>query len=244
MADRVAITSLGSLVTPATGDELIITDVSDTTDGANGTTKKITRDNLIGSTLVGLEGVTASAAELNILDGVTATASELNVLDGITATVSELNITDGGNTTEKVLNTQCKVYAYLSADQDNIPNDSFVRVEFDAEAFDVGGDMSGARFTAPVTGYYVVSGNVEFEAGTVADGKTIGVLIYVNGSQYQKCRSLVTIGATNSSSASITSIVYMTASQYLDLYCYHNHGDGSPDVESTGTFLSIHLLSV
>lgn len=162
----------------------------------------------------------------------------------LTATAAELNITDGGNTTEKVLNTQCKVYAYLSADQDNIPNDSFVRVEFDAEAFDVGGDMSGARFTAPVTGYYVVSGNVEFEAGTVADGKTIGVLIYVNGSQYQKCRSLVTIGATNSSSASITSIVYMTASQYLDLYCYHNHGDGSPDVESTGTFLSIHLLSV
>lgn len=162
----------------------------------------------------------------------------------ITSTAAELNITKGGDTTEKVLNTQCKVYAYLSADQDNIPNDSFVRVEFDAEAFDVGGDMSGARFTAPVTGYYVVSGNVEFEAGTVADGKTIGVLIYVNGSQYQKCRSLVTIGATNSSSASITSIVYMTASQYLDLYCYHNHGDGSPDVESTGTFLSIHLLSV
>jgi len=40
-------------------------------------------------------GLTASAAELNIMDGVTSTAAELNALDGITATVTELNYTDG-----------------------------------------------------------------------------------------------------------------------------------------------------
>jgi hypothetical protein len=42
-----------------------------------------------------ITGVTATAAELNILDGVTATAAELNALDGITATTTELNYTDG-----------------------------------------------------------------------------------------------------------------------------------------------------
>jgi len=42
-----------------------------------------------------LDGVTATTAELNILDGVTATASELNILDGVTATAAELNILDG-----------------------------------------------------------------------------------------------------------------------------------------------------
>lgn len=36
-------------------------------------------------------GITASAAELNILDGVTADATEINTLDGITATTAELN---------------------------------------------------------------------------------------------------------------------------------------------------------
>jgi len=47
-------------------------------------------------------GLTATAAEINLLDGatldvsaVTATATELNALDGITATVTELNYTDG-----------------------------------------------------------------------------------------------------------------------------------------------------
>lgn len=36
-------------------------------------------------------GVTASAAELNILDGVTASAAELNIMDGVLATTAELN---------------------------------------------------------------------------------------------------------------------------------------------------------
>lgn len=40
-------------------------------------------------------GVTATAAELNIMDGVTATAAEINKLDGLTATTAELNYIDG-----------------------------------------------------------------------------------------------------------------------------------------------------
>ena len=41
-------------------------------------------------------GITASAAELNILDGATLDVNELNTLDGITASTAELNIVDGG----------------------------------------------------------------------------------------------------------------------------------------------------
>jgi hypothetical protein len=41
-----------------------------------------------------LPGVTATAAELNILDGVTATAAEINILDGVTATTAEINYLD------------------------------------------------------------------------------------------------------------------------------------------------------
>ena len=42
-----------------------------------------------------LDGITASTAELNLLDGVTATTSELNILDGATLDVNELNTLDG-----------------------------------------------------------------------------------------------------------------------------------------------------
>ena len=51
-----------------------------------------------------LDGVTATTAELNILDGVTATTAELNILDGVTATTAELNILDGVTATAAELN--------------------------------------------------------------------------------------------------------------------------------------------
>ena len=40
-------------------------------------------------------GVTATAAELNIMDGITATTAELNIMDGVTATTTEINYLDG-----------------------------------------------------------------------------------------------------------------------------------------------------
>ena len=51
-----------------------------------------------------LDGVTASTSELNILDGVTASTSELNILDGVTASAAELNILDGATLTVTELN--------------------------------------------------------------------------------------------------------------------------------------------
>jgi hypothetical protein len=49
-------------------------------------------------------GLTATAAELNVLDGITATTAELNILDGVTATTAELNILDGVTATTAELN--------------------------------------------------------------------------------------------------------------------------------------------
>jgi len=49
-------------------------------------------------------GITATAAELNIMDGVTSTTAELNILDGVTSTTAELNILDGVTATTAELN--------------------------------------------------------------------------------------------------------------------------------------------
>ena len=51
-----------------------------------------------------MDGVTSTAAELNILDGVTSTAAELNILDGVTSTAAELNILDGVTSTAAEIN--------------------------------------------------------------------------------------------------------------------------------------------
>ena len=49
---------------------------------------------IIDETTLTTLGITATAAELNILDGVTATTAEVNILDGVTATAAELNYND------------------------------------------------------------------------------------------------------------------------------------------------------
>lgn len=51
---------------------------------------------IIDETTLTTLGITATAAELNILDGVTSTTAELNILDGVTATTAELNYNDIG----------------------------------------------------------------------------------------------------------------------------------------------------
>lgn len=257
MADRKAITSLGSLVTPAAGDELIITDVSDTTDGANGTTKKITRDNLIGTVLVGLEGVTASAAELNILEGatldvdelntlegITASTAELNIMDGVTATAAELNITDGGDTTGKVLATPTKARVYLSTNQLNIANSSFVKVLFDTVSYDVGSDFNTGtnRFVAPVAGFYLIVLNVVVTSGE-AD-KMNYALVYKNGSSIQQ--GVSANGAGTTIGIPCIGVHQLAANDYIEGYVYLTTAGGGADLASgvLNCSMAIHLLSV
>jgi hypothetical protein len=72
--------------------------------GAGAEVVDLSTDYVVPATTLADLGITASAAELNILDGVTATASELNILDGVTSTTAELNILDGVTATASELN--------------------------------------------------------------------------------------------------------------------------------------------
>lgn len=66
MADT-KITGLTALTSIATGDLIPIVDISDTTDSANGTTKKITQDNLIPDSSQTVKGKVelATSTEIN-----------------------------------------------------------------------------------------------------------------------------------------------------------------------------------
>lgn len=82
------LTGLTGLSTPASGDFVYIVDISDTTDNAAGSSRKITYANLAGGILSEL-GITSSVAELNVLDGIpaTLTATELGYVDGVTSAI-------------------------------------------------------------------------------------------------------------------------------------------------------------
>ena len=61
--------------------------------------------------------------------------------------------------------------AYLSSNQLNFTDDSWITVQFDTEDFDVNNDFNTNTYTfiAPATGYYYLAATVLFLSGTVID---------------------------------------------------------------------------
>ncbi len=174
---------------------------------------------------------------------VTATKDEVNILDGVTADKDELNITGGGETTEKVLNVQTKTKAYSSSNQSNITDGVTTQVVLGAESYDVGGDFTSNEFTVPVTGYYLVIGQIMFSSVTV-DDRYMG-LIYKNSASVAIATEL-NGGSTSQAYVNPSTIDYFSAADTISLYCRLDGTDGGVDITSgaNNTFLSIHLLSV
>lgn len=91
----------------ATNDEFEITTHDLTTLGVTASAAEL--NILDGATLSvaelnTLDGLLASTAELNTLDGITASTAELNILAGVTASTAELNLLDGVTASTAELN--------------------------------------------------------------------------------------------------------------------------------------------
>lgn len=135
--------------------------------------------------------------------------------------------------------------AYLSADQDDLADGVWTKVDLDQESYDIGADFNVAtyKFVVPTTGYYLVVGQVVFEATDLVVDKAYSVAIYKGG-------ALIIQAATHASHAAtlsviVTDIVYLAAADEIELYALSDSGDAAVDIESgeTFTFLAIHLLS-
>src|SRR5687767_2582136 len=87
-----ALTALGAA--PASGDLLAVVDISDPTDAASGTTKKMTVANLLGAGIGGSTGATDNAVlRADGTGGATVQNSNLTIPDDAAATeVGYLNI--------------------------------------------------------------------------------------------------------------------------------------------------------
>jgi hypothetical protein len=80
--------------TQGTGDNVVIENGSTGIIYCDGGGASASVKAIIDETSLTTLGITATAAELNILDGATVTTAEVNILDGVTATTAELNYND------------------------------------------------------------------------------------------------------------------------------------------------------
>ncbi len=110
--------------------------------------------------------------------------------------------------------------AYLDTAITTTVSGAAAKVALDAESYDVGSDFAGGTYTAPVTGYYFVSGSVYFTNITAA-GKYFQAMIYVNGSA-AKTSTLYSATGVVGLSPNPTDVVYVEAGQTIELYYTHN----------------------
>ena len=146
-----------------------------------------------------MDGVTSTAAELNILDGVTSTTAELNIMDGVTSTAAELNILDGVTSTNAELNIMDGVTATTAELNyvDGVTSNVQTQINAISSSADInGGAIDGTTIGASSasTGVFTsvtASGTVQAEQLTSTDDATIADDLSVSG-------NITVSGASNS----------------------------------------------
>lgn len=141
-----------------------------------------------------------------------------------------------------VLTTTHKVSAYAGAAQ-SIAAGTGEIIELNTESYDLGSDFNTStfKFTAPITGYYLVVAQMKLTG--MADGKNAVVYVKKNTSTTVLENQHWT-GAAGSAYPHVAGIVSLTQGDTLELQ--GENGDASDRNTGAGagiTFMDIHLIS-
>jgi hypothetical protein len=133
--------------------------------------------------------------------------------------------------------------AYRNAAQ-TLSSGAETKIQINAEVYDGDGEFdptTNYRFTATSAGYYLVIGVIRW--ATNLDGVDVMALIYKNGAVYSNVKIMFT--NTTYMSIMISDVVYLAATNYVELYGYQSSG-ADADVYGGGaddTYFTIHRLS-
>jgi len=119
------------------------------------------------------------------------------------------------------LHNPYKFYVYRNAALTS--NNTFTLVQFDTKVFDTSGNVdvttNKGRFTAPVSGYYFLSGCAGNSGG---NSTTMSTAIYKNGSSYIQGNNA--ISTLTGILATVSGIVQMNAGDYAEIYYVGGNG--------------------
>lgn len=124
-----------------------------------------------------------------------------------------------------------KFRAYRNAAA-NSPNAVAAKITLDAENYDPNSNFATGTYTAPVTGYYHISGTF-----AVASSVVVAAYIYVDGASVAASQTATAFGAT------VASTLYLTVGQTVEFWCYTGSAQAYT-ATSAATYMSGHLLSV
>lgn len=141
--------------------------------------------------------------------------------------------------------TNAKARVTLSANQ-TIATGTATLVAFDTETYDPGSNFNTTthRFTAPISGDYLISAQIIWVAAGVVDGKRTGIYLYRNAGQ-TTARWLLSGAGGALFGNSAVDILSFAAGDYLEVKVEHQYGANADIQSSTAySYIEIHLLSI
>ena len=115
----------------------------------------------------------------------------------------------------------------LGTDQ-SIPDSTYTKVLLDTVDFDVFGefDITNHRYTASLSGIYIVTGLALWNNADVVANKRIYAAFFVNGNQVYSAMLQTATSGDNAMSMA-TCNLKLNAGNYVELYVWHNFGSAS-----------------
>ena len=196
-----------------------------------------------------------SKLETNTIDTLSGT-NTLQVGDGNVATINlgksgdTINIPSGATITNSGTangfggaNTP-SFSATMSGGQ-TIPNNTFTKIAFDTEDFDVGScyDTSNYRFVVPSgeAGKYVIS--VRSAVDGIDDNENVDIALYLNGSVVANTYYVDYSPGTNRNIFVQTNKAFnLSVGDYIEAFLYHNEGDARSAENTRSLFYGYKLI--
>ena len=99
------------------------------------------------------------------------------------------------------------------------------------------------RFTATTAGYYLITGVVTIDTGVYTADDTFTIYIYKDGASYSLLRQIISDNNIDVS-LEITDIIYLAATNYIELYASQSDAVASGEIKADETFLAITRLPI
>ncbi len=255
------ITDLTALTSVATGDLLEIVDISDTTDSAAGSSRKIAQDNLIPDSSATVKGKVELATDAETETGTDTdrATTPANVASAYTKE-SATDISGAGyfideddmstNSATKVPSqqsvkaytdttvagidyTDLRMFAYRTTSSQAITGGSAATIVFNAESYDTGGDYNASNgiYTVPSDGLYFMSSCLTFGVG--ASGDKIHLNMHAGGSEIGG--SVLEAGGAEAHQVTFSTVRYLSTSDTIYVQALNDNND---DTVNAGLGLS------
>ena len=176
-----------------------------------------------------------SLLNVNKIDPATGTGLELGSSGDTVSIPSGVTIANAGTATGFGGTNAPNFHIRKSSNQTGLSSGGWTKVTFDDEVFDSDNAFASDKFTAPSDGKYFFTSAAKINDGGTNTLVGTGMRFTINGSIAAEEIHFMVNGSNNAEGKSVTAVLNLTASQYVEVYAYAQDNGGAACSITGGT---------